>query len=140
MSQQPLDPRIPVRRYFEEVADGRRLELADELFAPDFGSPGPVVGPEVARAALRSMWAAFPDLTFSIDDLLAEGDRVVVKVTCAGTHRGPFLGVAPTGRPVRFAGVELAVVRDGLIAAQAWHVVDHHDILSQLVGEPGGAR
>jgi predicted ester cyclase len=135
MSESSFDPRIPVRRYFEEVANGHRLELADELFAPDFGSPGPVVGPDAARAALRSMWAAFPDLRFAIDDLVAEGDRVVVKVTYTGTQRGRFLGIEPTGRSVRFTGVEMAIVRDGLIAREAWHVIDHLEIRKQLGGE-----
>ena len=110
--------------------------MADELFAPEFGSPGPVVGPDAARSALRSMWAAFPDLRFSIDELVAEGDRVVAKVTYAGTHRGTFLGIEPTGRSIRFTGVEMAVVRDGLIASEAWHVIDHLEILPQLGTEP----
>jgi predicted ester cyclase len=135
MPESSFDPRIPVRRYFEEVANGHRLELADELFAPEFGSPGPVVGPDAARAALRSMWAAFPDLHFEIDELVAEGDRVVAKVTYTGTQRGRFLGIEPTGRSVRFTGVEMAIVRDGLIAREAWHVIDHLEIQKQLGGE-----
>lgn len=136
MPEQSLDHKVPVRRYFEEVANGHQLELADELFAPEFGSPGSVTGPDAARAALKSMWAAFPDLRFSIDELVAEDDRVVAKVTYTGTHRGTFLGVEPTGRPIRFTGVELAVVRDGLIAREAWHVIDHLEILRQLGSEP----
>jgi predicted ester cyclase len=137
MPKRSFDPKIPVRRYFEEVANGHQLELADELFAPDFGAPGPVVGPDAARAALRSMWAAFPDLRFSIDELVADGDRVVAKVTYSGTHRGAFLGVEPTGRSIRFTGVEMAVVIDGLIAREAWHIIDHLEILHQLGSEPG---
>jgi steroid delta-isomerase-like uncharacterized protein len=140
MSQPMIDPKIPVRRYFEEVANGHDLELADQLFAPEFGSPGPIVGPDRARAALLSMWAAFPDLRVSIGELVAEGDRVVAKVTYTGTHRGTFLGVQPTGRSIRFTGVELAVVRDGLIAREAWHVIDHAEILEQLGGKPGRRR
>ena len=136
MSRRSLDPKTPVRRYFEEVANGHRLELAGELFAPDFGSPGSVTGPDAARAALRGMWSAFPDLHFSIDELVAEGDRVVVKVTYTGTHRGTFLGIEPTGRSIRFTGVEMAVVRDGLISREAWHIVDHLDIARQLGAEP----
>jgi len=136
----PLDPKTPGRRYFEEVANERRLELADELFAPDFGSPGPLLGPDAARAALRSMWAAFPDLHFSIDELVAEGDRVVAKVTYTGTHRGTFLGIEPTGRSIRFTGVEMAIVRDGLIAREAWHSVDHGQILDQLGSGPANQR
>jgi predicted ester cyclase len=140
MSQQSPDPKIPVRRYFEDVANGRRLELADELFAPDFGSPGPIVGPDRARAALRSMWAAFPDLRFSIDELVAEGDRVVAKVTYTGTHEGAFMGIEPTGRSIRFTGGEMAVVRHGLIVREAWHIIDHQDILRQLGADPAVHR
>jgi predicted ester cyclase len=134
------DPRIPVRRYFEEVADGHRLEVADELFAPEFGSPGTVTGPEAARAALRGLSSAFADLRFTIDDLVAEGDRVVARVTYTGIHRGTFLGVEPTGRPIKFTGVEMAIVRDGLIVREAWHVVDHLEILRQLGAEPAAGR
>ncbi len=140
MPQYPLDPKMPVRRFFEEVANQHRLELADELFAQDFGSPGPLAGPDAARAALRSMWAAFPDLHFSIDDLVAEDGRVVARVTCTGTHRGTFLGIEPTGRSIRFTGVEMAIVRGGLITREAWHIVDHVQILDQLGGRPGHGR
>ncbi len=125
-----------VRRYFEEVCGAGRLEIADEIFTEDFGAHGTIRGPEAARRAAQDLRDAFPDIRFEIDDLVAEGDRVVAKVTCAGTHRGPFLGVPPTGRQVRFTGVELAVLRAGRIAAEAWHVVDHADILRQLGGSP----
>jgi predicted ester cyclase len=129
-------PAAVVRRYFEEMANGHNLDLADELFSPDFGAAGAHHGPDVARAALEGMWAAFPDLHFTIDDLVAQGDRVVVKVTYAGTHRGSFLGIEPTGRRVSFGGVEEAIVRDGRIAREAWHIVDRLQIREQLGAEP----
>ncbi|MFI5041936.1 MAG: ester cyclase [Acidimicrobiales bacterium] len=125
-----------VRRYFEEVCDAGRLEIADELFTEDFGAPGGIRGPEAAKRAARDLRDAFPDIRFEIDDLVAEGDRVVAKVTYSGTHRGSFFGIAPTGRRIRFTGVELAVLREGRIAAEAWHVIDHADILRQLEGSP----
>lgn len=125
-----------VRRYFEEVCDAGRLEIADELFTDDFGAPGKIRGPEAAKRAAQGLRDAFPDIRFEIDDLVAEGDRVVAKVTYTGTHGGPFLGVAATGRRIRFTGVELAVFHGGRIAAEAWHVIDHADIFRQLEGSP----
>ena len=64
MPQHLLDPKTPVRRYFEEVANGHKLELADDLFAPDFGAPGPVLEPDAARAALRKHVGRLPGPSF----------------------------------------------------------------------------
>jgi predicted ester cyclase len=91
-----------VRRYFEEVCNAGRLQVADELFSDDFGSPGGIRGPEAARRAAQAMRTALPDVHFRIDELVGEDDRVVAKITYTGTHRGRFLGVEPTGRTISF--------------------------------------
>jgi steroid delta-isomerase-like uncharacterized protein len=123
-----------VRRYFEEVCNQRNFGLADELFAPEFGSskPGGITGPERAIHAFQHMLVSFPDIHFTVDEMIAEGDTVVVRVTWRGTHQGEFMGIAATGRPVEVSGVELARLSGGKIVAEGWHYLDHAGLLHQL--------
>lgn len=125
-----------VRRYFEEVCNGRRFDVADEIFAADFGSNSPhqhgLSGPERAIHAFQRMLTAFPDIRFSVEELIAEGDNVVVRVTWRGTHQGEFMGIAPTGRPVEVSGVECARFSGDQIVAEGWHYLDHPGLLHQL--------
>jgi predicted ester cyclase len=122
-----------VRRFFEAVYNQSDLALADELFDVNFGGPHQAVrGPEAARRGVAAMRAAFPDIRFTIEELLAEDDQVVVRVTFRGTHQGPFMGIAPTGRHVTATGVELARLAGGKIVAEGWHHYDLLDLLDQL--------
>jgi predicted ester cyclase len=125
-----------VRRFFEEIYNQGDLALAGELFGADFGGPGgshhAVRGPEAARRAVAAMRAAFPDICFTVEDLIAEDDQVVVRVTFRGTHRGLFMGIAPTGRQVTGSGVELAQLAGGKIVAERWHHYDLLHLLDQL--------
>jgi predicted ester cyclase len=123
-----------VRRFFEEVFNQDNDVLLDELFHPDYrgsGDPhhGPR-GPERARRGVAYMRAAFPDIRFSVEHLVGEGDEVVVYVTFRGTHRGSFLGIAPTGKTVEVRGAEMARLQDGLIVEEVWHLYD----LAGLIG------
>jgi steroid delta-isomerase-like uncharacterized protein len=125
-----------VRRFFEEVYNQGDLALIEELFAPSFGGPKSahygVHGPEAARRGVAAMRDAFPDIRFTVEELVAEGERVVVRVTFRGTHQGSFMGVAPTGRRVTVAGVELARLSGGRIAEEVWHNYDLLGLLEQL--------
>jgi predicted ester cyclase len=92
----------------------RNLALADELVAPDAvnneaGPGAPSRGPESLKAAVNWLLAAFPDVHMAIDDVLAEGDKVVLLTTMSGTHLGTFMGIAPTGR--RFAQRQVHFLR-----------------------------
>ena len=69
--------------------------------------------------------------TFSIDDIIAEDDRVVVRWTNSATHSGTFLGIPATGRSCRFAGIDIYRLEDGRLA-ERWHVVDQLSMLQQL--------
>jgi predicted ester cyclase len=110
-----------VQRLVEEVLNGGRLEVIDELYTP-----------ELARAATRWITpfrASFPDLHMEIVELIAEGDKVVGRFTCSATHLGEWLGQAPTGR--RFERVDEVSIfwfRDGRIV----HVWSLEDILGRL--------
>lgn len=76
---------------------------------------------------------AFPDLQIAIDDLIAEDDKVVTRLTFRGTHRGPFRGIEPTGRPVEFGSIRIYLLEDGKVT-QSWATVDVFGLVRQLQG------
>jgi steroid delta-isomerase-like uncharacterized protein len=100
-----------VRRYFEEIWDKGNLDLIDELFTTDFVRHGPtategeVRGQEGFESLVSMYRSALPDLRVSIEDLIAEGDRVVTRWTARGTHQGELMGNAPTGNPATIRGI-----------------------------------
>ena len=104
-----------------------------EFFAVDY--VGHLGGSEMGRAELerleREFLKAFPDTHHTIEDLLAEKDRVVLRVTSRGTHRGEFEGVAPTERQVEFTALVIYRIQDGKIA-ESWGEVDFLRLMRQL--------
>ena len=89
-------------RWFEEVVKGADLALAEALLAPDYvfhfpGAPAPL-GREDHMALVMMFRTAFPDWVEAVEDVIAEGDKVVVRVAGTGTHQGEFQGIPPTGR------------------------------------------
>ncbi len=98
------------------------LEVADELYAPDYvdhvgrgPEPGQVRGPEGIEQAVTLFRTAFPDLTYTVHEEIAERDLVMTRFSARGTQRGPFLGVAPTGRVVTYTGMDLNRIANGQI-------------------------
>jgi predicted ester cyclase len=128
-----------VRRFLNEVWNGGNLSLTDQLVHPDYEVPGVGFGPEGVKRNVRTYRAAFPDLTWTVDDLIAEGDRVAVRLTLRGTHLGTFRGIAPTGRPVTMQ--EMAVWRlvDGKLHT-GWFQADMLGLRVQLGALPSGAH
>ena len=113
-----------VRRLINEVMNARRLELLDELYASELAPR--------ARRWIAPFQASFPDMHMEIVDLIAEGDQVVGRFRCSGTHLGEWLGHAPTGRRfTRIDEVGIFRIRDGLIVA-AWGLEDTLRRLEQL--------
>ena len=110
------DPKAVVRRLVDEVLNGGALEVINELYAP-----------ELARGARR--WIApfresFPDVRMEIVELISEGEKVVGRFRCSGTHLGPWRGQAPTGRRFdRIDEVYIFRVHGGRIA-EAWGIED----------------
>jgi steroid delta-isomerase-like uncharacterized protein len=106
------------RRTYEEMFNQGNLANVDELIAPDCINhevpPGMNNrGPESMCQVVTMLRTAFPDLHFTIEELVAEGDTVAARVTLSGTHQGPFIGIAPTGRSVRQAQTHFVRFRDG---------------------------
>jgi steroid delta-isomerase-like uncharacterized protein len=125
-----------VRRFYEEVWDRGNVEFAQEVFADDYlrhdlrptaAAPGPQGQRQIA-AAFR---AAFPDLRWRVDLLLAEGDLVAGRWTASGTNTGPWAGMAATGRHSTFSGVNIFRIRDGKVV-EIWNHRDDLGLAQQL--------
>jgi predicted ester cyclase len=113
-----------VRRLIEEVLNGGRLEVIDELYAPELAV--------AARRWISPFRVSFPDVRMEVVELLGEGDKVVGRFTCSATHLGAWLGHAPTGRRFeRVDEVSIFRLRDGRII-QVWSLEDTLGRLQQL--------
>ena len=116
------------RRVFDMINTGK-LDNAGELIATDYvyhspGSPD-MRGPEGFKQLISMYRAAFPDLLMVIDDMLAEGDRVAVRWTATGTHRGELMGIPPTGKRVTTSGLIISRFAGG-------KVVEDHEVIDSL--------
>jgi predicted ester cyclase len=112
----PADPKAVVRRLVEEVMNGGRLDIIDEIYTPDMAAS--------ARRWIAPFRQSFPDVQMDIVDLIAEGEKVVGRFHCSATNLGAWRGRPPTGR--RFERVDevyILRVRDGRIA-EAWGLED----------------
>jgi predicted SnoaL-like aldol condensation-catalyzing enzyme len=107
-----------LRRLFEEVWNKGHVQVADELIAPtythhDSSSPDLGRGPESEKKRVTLYRNAFPDIRFTIEDLLVEGETVVARWSCRGTHKGELSGIAPTNKQCNFTGVSIARFTNG---------------------------
>jgi steroid delta-isomerase-like uncharacterized protein len=124
------------RRSFEAF-NQRDLAAADAIYAPSYVLHNPIAppdlprGPDGVRQQHAGYLAAFPDAQITVEDLIAEGDRVAVRVTVRGTHRGIFMGVAPTGRPVALEAITIYRVDAGKIV-EDWTIADIPGLQQQL--------
>jgi|SRR5438034_515748 len=124
-----------VRRAVNEIWNRGNLAAVDELIAEDFIDhapfPGQLPGRDGFKQVLRTIRTAFPDATETIEDLVAEGDRVVARVVIDGTHKGPFMGVPPTGKRIHAGGMAILGVRGGKIV-ERWSYSDDASVLVDL--------
>ena len=107
-------------RLQEEVFGQGKLELVDELLAPDYvshapGDPELSRGPEDIKEIVRSYHSAFPDINFAVEQQVAEGDMVVTRWIARGTHRREFMGVPPSGRRIEVSGMSMDRISGGRI-------------------------
>ena len=126
------------RRYFDEFLNQGKGVVAEDLFAPTYrshfpGSPGPLDRKEHDQLTIR-LFVAFPDGRFTVEDTIAEGDRVVSRYTFHGTNQGPFQGTPPTGQRITFTGNEIHRIVDGRIVEQ-WSEFDSPGVARQLGSE-----
>ena len=125
-----------VRRMYDEAWNNSRLEVLDEICAPDYHGMGPYgdeYGPDGVKRGVASRREAFPDVHATIDMMIAEGDRVACHISFSGTHEGEYQGIAPTGKRVTWSGIWMYRVADGKLA-ERWHSWDLFGLLQQLRG------
>ncbi|QNI37262.1 ester cyclase [Edaphobacter albus] len=108
---------VVVKRFVEEVINQGRLEVADEIVALDFVELDPLPSQQQGRNGLKEVIgmirSAFPDIHWVIEEVVEEGEKVVSRFTWTGTHKGTFLGIPATDRPVSVKGVVIDRVVDG---------------------------
>ena len=127
------------RRYYDAVLNRGDVDLLDDLAAADYVEHDPLPGQGDGRQGLKdrvTMIATAFSQTFTIEDVIAEGDRVVVRWTGSGKHVGEFMGIPPTGRSFTIAGIDIHRIEGGRMA-EHWHVVDQLSLLQQLGLIPG---
>ncbi len=135
-----------VRRLFEEAFGKGNLAVLDEIVAPnqvngDPGAlPGMPSGPEGAKMLITNYRNAFPDLRFTIDEQVAEGNTVVTRWTAHGTHNGELAGLPATGKPATVVGMGIDRIENGKIV-ESWGLFDQFGMLQQLgvIPAPGQA-
>jgi steroid delta-isomerase-like uncharacterized protein len=124
-----------VQRYYEEMWNRWEFVLADEIIGDGVvfrGSLGvSVQGREGFKEYMRTVRRAFPDFHNHVEELIAEDDRVVARLTYTGTHHGEVFGIGATGRRVTYAGVAIFRIVEGCIV-EGWVLGDIHGLLQQL--------
>ncbi len=129
-----------VRRWFEELFNEGNLEVTDEIIAPNHISHDPSLpdlplGPEGAKQLVNLYRSAFPDVRLTIEDELADGDKVVTRWVGRGTHQGVLMGVAPTGEQVETTGISIWRIEEGKIV-ESWANYDTLGMLQQVGALP----
>jgi steroid delta-isomerase-like uncharacterized protein len=132
-----------MRRAVKEVWNGENIAAVDELVTSDvvlhLAKPGDEIrGAESVTQFYTTLQAAFPDIHFTIDDQIADGDKVVTRWTCRGTHKGEFQGMSPTGKQINVTGIDIDRIANGKVV-ECWPIMDELGMLQQLgvVPAPG---
>ena len=121
------------RRLIEGINQGD-LAVIDELCAPNHVGHNPPItthGPEEYKQSFSMLLTAFPDPHFTIEDQLAEGDKVVTRYRWSGTHKGEFMGIPPTGKQVTVTGISISHWVDGK-SDEVWTNLDSLGLFQQL--------
>jgi steroid delta-isomerase-like uncharacterized protein len=129
-----------LRRWFEEVWNKGNTEAVDELFAADGIAHGlsddienPLRGPAGFKPFHEMFLGAFPNVEVVVEDMIAEGDKVVARCSVRAKHSGDHLGIAASGAPVDFTGIAIVRVRDGQVV-EAWNNFDFM-LMNKQIGE-----
>ncbi len=127
------------QQFFQELINSKNLSIFDALVAPNFVehedlTPFPQ-GREGVKQFFQALLNAFPDMQVTIDDLIAEGDKVVARSTMRGTHQGEFLGIPTTGKTINFEVIDILRYEDGKVV-EHWGLTDNLSLLQQLGAIP----
>jgi steroid delta-isomerase-like uncharacterized protein len=119
----------------EEVLNKGNMQVVDELIAPNFVEhdpfPGQAPGVEGLKQAMVALRQAFPDLHVTVDEMLSDGDKVVIRSTMKGTHKGNFMNIPATGKQISVEGIDIVRISNGR-AVEHWGVTDNLTMMQQL--------
>ena len=134
------DNKRVIRHFVDEVLNKKNIKACDQIAAENFVERVPFSGQGPGREGLKYavtiFTSAFPDMQWTIDEQIAEGENVVTRFTWTGTHRGELMGIPATGKRVKVWGVVIDVVRDGIFA-ESRIIMDTVGMLQQLGVIPG---
>jgi steroid delta-isomerase-like uncharacterized protein len=126
-----------IRRQYEELINKKNLSVIDTDMTKDFidheAPSTQILGPEGVKQWIKYLHSTLPDLHVTIEDMIAEGDRVVVRDTWHGTHTGPFLNIPPTGKKFILKGIVIWRIEKGKIK-ERWATLDRWGLKEQLEG------
>lgn len=130
------------QRWYGEVMSEGKMEVIDELCAPDFVDHDPLPGTTADLAGMKDfvaqIRAAFPDMQVTADEMVAEGDRLAVRSTMRGTHEGDFMGIPGSGKKVEVSNYDFVRFENDQ-AAEHWGVIDSAALMEQLGMAPAGS-
>ena len=126
------DNKTLVQRFFEEVINQRNVAALDQFISPNgVNHTVPHGMPQEPGQFLSLYLNAFPDVKATVEDVLADGDKVMVRVSYRGTHHGAFRGIPPTGRQITVTGLNIFRITNGKLA-EHWGLADRLSVLQQL--------
>jgi steroid delta-isomerase-like uncharacterized protein len=129
------DNKALMRRFLEEVFNKQNLAAVDEFITPNHVDhtlpPFLPTTPEGTKRAIGMFLTAFPDVHLTVEDMIAEGDKVVTRYTSRGTQKGAFVGIPPTGKQMTVSSIVVARIADGKIVEE-WGLDDQMGMLQQL--------
>ncbi len=130
------------RRLLEEAFGQGELEIVDEVLDPDFvcydpnSESGAVRGADTIKQEIEWFRNAMPDLTYTVEDQVAEGDKVVTRYRATGTHQGEFFGVAPTGKSIEMSGIQIDRFDESGKMVEEWPEYDMLGAMKQMGAVP----
>ena len=121
-----------VQRFFDEVINQRNLAALAQFVPPGgVNHTVPPGMPQEANQFLGQFLNAFPDVKATVEDLMADGDKVVARVSYRGTHQGAFRGIPPTGKPIAVMGINIFRIANGKLV-EHWGLTDRLAVLQQI--------
>jgi steroid delta-isomerase-like uncharacterized protein len=132
-----------MQRYYDEAWNQGKLSVLDEIVSADYVNHSPAVpglppGPEGLKPIVAAFRTGFPDVQFTIEELIAEGDKVVTRWTMRGTHKGEFMGIPATDKQVHVTGIQVECIQGGKIV-EHWRQSDDLSMLQQLGAIPASS-
>lgn len=125
-----------IQNYFEQVWNQGKLEILDSLLAPGYlnhtpSVPNPVKGPAGLKPIVKAIRKGFPDLHYSLKDIIVTRDRVIARVLMTGTQTDTLFGIPPTGKKIQVNQINIEKIENGKIT-EHWRVTDELSMMKQL--------